>query len=216
MIQGLIFDLDGVIVDTARYHYLAWKKLADELDFHFSESQNEALKGVSRMHALEILLQIGGVQASEEKKLDWAERKNVWYRQYLKTLTPNDILPGVLEFLREAKERRYKTALGSASKNARTILDQLEIIDYFDFIADGTMTQKAKPDPEVFLLAAEGILCPPKDCLVFEDALAGVQAARNAGMKVVGICNPSVLEKADMIFPGFKNLHLADLEALCQ
>lgn len=216
MIRAFIFDLDGVIVDTARYHYLAWKRLANELEFHFNESQNELLKGVSRRDALEILLEIGDIQETEMQKLEWTHKKNQWYLHYLESLTSKDILPGVLNFLLEAKSSHYKTALGSSSKNARTILDKLSIIDYFDFIADGTMTTKTKPDPEVFLMAAEGLQCKAVECLVFEDAQAGIQAAHRAGMKVVGIGSPRVLNQADMIIPNFRNLHIHHLKKLCQ
>ncbi|RQD70304.1 MAG: beta-phosphoglucomutase [Tindallia sp. MSAO_Bac2] len=214
MFCGFIFDLDGVIVDTVTYHYYAWKKLAHQLGFYLSPEINESLKGVSRMEALEILLKDGKIHATEADKKAWASKKNEWYLEYLKDLGPKDVLPGVLDFFEEIKFSQYKIALGSASKNAKTILEKLDMLNYFDFITDGTMTQKAKPDPEVFLLAAQGMGCPPSECLVFEDAIAGIIAAKKAGMKVVGIGDAKVLEKADLVFPDFENISMSSIEPL--
>ncbi|SDY22960.1 beta-phosphoglucomutase [Tindallia californiensis] len=213
MIKGLIFDLDGVIVDTAKYHYFAWKKLAEELNFDFDENQNEALKGVSRMQALELLLNFGSIQANQEEKTLWANRKNRYYQQCLSNLSQNDLLPGVLNFLIKAKERKYKIALASSSKNAKTILYHLNLENYFDYIADGNMVQESKPDPEIFLLASDGIQCSPNSCLVFEDALSGIQAAKSAGMLVIGVGKSTVLTTADLVISGFNNFKLNEAEA---
>jgi len=184
-----IFDLDGVIVDTAKYHYLAWKELADKLGFEFTHEHNERLKGVSRMQSLEILLEIGGMSDSfsQAEKEFMASEKNHRYVEYIGELHQDEILPGSRELLNELRRHGIKVALGSASKNAPQILQRLGIADLFDIIADGNNTKKAKPDPEVFLLAANALGINPKDCIVFEDAQAGIEAAIAAGMSVVGV-----------------------------
>jgi beta-phosphoglucomutase len=207
-IKALIFDLDGVIVDTAKYHYLAWKRLADELGFTFTIEDNERLKGVSRVRSLEILLEIGGLNFEEKVKSELATKKNVWYVEYILKMTPDEILPGVISFLEQAKEKGLKTAIGSASKNAKTILDRIDLLKYFDVIIDGNKVSKAKPDPEVFLLASEFFNVNPKECIVFEDAEAGVEAALNGKMHVVGIGSEKNLGKADLVIPGFQNASL--------
>lgn len=205
-ISACIFDLDGVVVDTAKYHYQAWKRLGKELNFDFTEDDNERLKGVSRMDSLNILLEIGNINLSEEDKLAYADKKNIWYKEFVMQMTPDEILPGVLDFFNDLREKGYKIALGSASKNAVAILEKLEIIDWFDVIIDGTKTQKAKPDPQVFLLGAEGLGVDPANCVVFEDAEAGVEAALNAGMYCVGIGSPKNLGKAHKVMPGLLNM----------
>jgi len=210
-LQLAIFDLDGVIVDTAKYHYLAWKRLAEELGFHFSEKDNERLKGVSRMRSLEILLEVGGLEKSEEEKALLADKKNTWYVEYILNMDKTEILPGVLAFLRELKEHNVKIALGSASKNARTILDRLEITPFFDVIVDGNLVSKAKPDPEVFVLGAKVLDIPPQTCVVFEDAQAGIEAALQAGMKVIGVGDANLLRHAHHVIPGFASFDLEQL-----
>ena len=175
--KACIFDLDGVIVDTAKYHYLAWKDLADKLGFNFTIEHNERLKGVSRMDSLEILLEIGDISLTAEEKERYAHEKNELYRSYILKMERDEILPGILPFLDELKANDIKIALGSASKNAGTILEKVGITQYFDAIVDGTKVSKAKPDPQVFLLGAELLNVEPKDCIVFEDAEAGVEAA---------------------------------------
>jgi beta-phosphoglucomutase len=205
-IKAGIFDLDGVIVDTARYHYLAWRRLAHELDFDFSSEHNEKLKGVSRMKSLEILLEVGGVKISDQEKQEAAQRKNAWYVDYIATLTPDEILPGAKEFLIEMREQGVKIALGSASKNAGLILQRLQLNSLFDAVIDGNKVTKAKPDPEIFLKAADELNVPPSECVVFEDAQAGVKAAKNGGMFCVGVGDPDILIQADIIIPGFKGL----------
>ena len=210
-ISACIFDLDGVVVDTAKYHYIAWKSLANELGFDFTEADNERLKGVSRMTSLEILLGIGKVELDEATKLKLAEKKNKNYLEYILKMTPDEILPGVKEFMNELRSKGVKIALGSASKNAMTILNQLELTNYFDAIVDGTHVSNAKPDPEVFLKGAQLLNVDPLDCVVFEDAEAGVEAAINGKMKCVGIGSPEVLGKANIVVPGFVGFSMAQL-----
>jgi beta-phosphoglucomutase len=187
--KAAIFDLDGVIVDTAKYHYLAWKKLAAGLGFEFTEKQNERLKGVSRIRSLEILLEVGGITVGEEEKLAMAAKKNEWYVEYIKKMDQSEILPGAKECLTHLRENGVKVALGSASKNATLILHNLKVIDLFDVVIDGNKVSKTKPDPEVFLLGAKELGVCPGECVVFEDAEAGIEAAKAASMYAVGIGN---------------------------
>lgn len=210
-ISACIFDLDGVVVDTAKYHYIAWKSLANELGFDFTEEDNERLKGVSRMTSLDILLEIGGVELDEKTKLELADKKNKNYVEFILKMTPDEILPGVKDFFNELKSQGIKIALGSASKNAMTILNQLELTDYFDAVVDGTHVSNAKPDPEVFLKGAELLGVSPSECVVFEDAEAGVEAAINGNMKCVGIGSPDVLGKANIVVPGFVGFSMTQL-----
>ena len=186
-IKGAIFDLDGVLVDTAKYHYLAWKKLANKLGFDFSEKDNEKLKGVSRTRSLEILLDIGKIQADEAQKSKWAEEKNECYVEYLKKLDSTALLEGTTDYLNTLHAEGIKISLGSASKNAPLILSQLNINNYFDAVIDGNSISKAKPDPEVFLQGAKALGLKPSECAVFEDSLAGIQAAKKGGMIAVGV-----------------------------
>lgn len=195
--KGAIFDLDGVIVDTAKYHYKAWKRLADQLGFSFTEHDNERLKGVSRMRSLEILLEIGGVDAKLEEKEIMAETKNQWYVESLDTIDQSELLPGALDYLNLLKDKGLRIALGSASKNAPLILGKLQITHLFDAVIDGTCVKNAKPDPEVFVKAAEAIGLPPDQCMVFEDSQAGVDAAKIAGFGIVAIGKETVLKGAD-------------------
>ncbi|MGC9772854.1 beta-phosphoglucomutase [Fervidobacterium islandicum] len=202
--KACIFDLDGVIVDTAKYHYLAWKRLAKELGFEFTEKDNERLKGVSRMASLEILLSVGGIQIDDASvKEQLADKKNTWYVEYISQMTKDEILPGVEDFLKMLKENGIKIAIGSASKNTMTILNRIGIKDMFDAIIDGTKITKAKPDPEVFLKAAQELNVRPEECCVFEDAVAGIEAAKAAGMKVIGVGDPSILKGADKVIQSF-------------
>jgi beta-phosphoglucomutase len=204
--KGALFDLDGVIVDTAKYHYIAWNRLAQELGFTFTEEDNERLKGVSRVQSLDILLEIGNLSMSDEKKLSLADLKNNWYVDYIKQMDQSEILPGAKEYLIQLRNSGVKIALGSASKNAMMILDNLKITELFDAIVDGNSTSKAKPDPEVFLLGAEKIDLLPAECIVFEDAAAGVEAGKHAGMRVVGIGKADILHQADFIIAGLHEL----------
>lgn len=204
--QAAIFDLDGVIVDTAKYHYLAWKRLANENGFDFTEQDNERLKGVSRTRSLEILLEIGGLEASDAARAQMAEQKNAWYVDSIRKLDASEILPGAAEYLRWLKECGVKTALGSASKNAHLILSRLGIADLFDVVIDGTMVSASKPDPEVFILAATRLGVDREVCVVFEDAEAGIEAAKRAGMCVVGIGKPEQLKQADVVIGGLHHM----------
>ena len=204
--QAAIFDLDGVIVDTAKYHYLSWKRLADSLGFDFTETDNERLKGVSRIRSLEILLEIGHLNLDEETKTQMAALKNDWYVDYIRRLDASEILPGAAEYLERIRTRGVKTAIGSASKNTPLILERLGIAMLFDVVVDGNKARKAKPDPEVFLLAAEELGIQPIHCVVFEDAEAGIEAALRAGMGAVGIGNPIRLKAADVIIGGLWQL----------
>lgn len=198
-IKGAIFDLDGVLVDTARFHYLAWKEIADELGIEFTEIQNERLKGVSRMASLEILLEIGHIELSKQEKEKLAEKKNTRYVQMLQKLTPSDTLPGVRQLLETLRGNGVRIALGSASKNAHFILEQLEIKSLFDVVVDGNAVSKAKPDPEVFLLGAQGMCLRPEECVVFEDSVAGIEAGNTCGMYTVGVGSPEILGEADQV-----------------
>ncbi len=210
-VKACIFDLDGVIVDTARFHYIAWKALAKELGFDFTEEDNEQLKGVSRMTSLEILLKIGEKSLSEEEKVRYAEEKNSLYLRYVEQMTPADVLPGVLTFLEELKEKGMGIALGSASKNAPLILERVGLTSLFDAVVDGTMVSEAKPDPQVFQTAARLLGLSPENCIVFEDARAGIEAAHRAGMKAVGIGNRKQLPEAEIVIPGFSGITLGEL-----
>jgi len=195
MIQAVIFDLDGVIVSTDEYHFQAWQRLAHEEEIPFTEKDNEQLKGVSRMESLEIILKQSQKSYTAEAKVDMAERKNSYYRDLLKNLSPSHILPGVLHFLKSLERQGIRVAIGSSSKNAVPILHKLGLIQSFEAVADGTNIKKSKPDPEVFLLAASLLSIPPTNCLVVEDAEAGVDAGLAAGMKVLAVGSASSLEK---------------------
>lgn len=197
---GVIFDLDGVIVDTAKYHFLAWKDLADELGFEFTETHNESLKGVSRVQSLEILLGIGNIEISEEKKQEYLLSKNEQYLEYIYKMGPDEILPGASELLDTLDELGINYVLGSASKNAPLILKQVNLFHRFSGIVDGNSVSKAKPDPEVFLIGAQKLNMQPKHCVVFEDAIAGVEAANAANMTSVGIGDKQTLNKAHFNF----------------
>ncbi len=199
-LKAILFDLDGVIVDTAKYHYLAWKKLADREGIYFDEKINERLKGVSRMASLEIILERSSRVYSEEEKHKMTEVKNGWYREMIGQLTPNEILPGVIEFLDSLKESGIKSAVCSASKSAAFIIEKLGISQYFDTIVGGQDVTKSKPDPEVFLIAAERLNVLPCECVVFEDAYAGLEGAKRAGMKALGLGDPEVLTNADVVY----------------
>lgn len=213
-LKGCIFDLDGVIVDTAKYHFLAWQRLAAEMGFTFTVHDNEALKGVSRMASLEILLGIGGMTKTEEQKTELATRKNNWYIEYISHMSPEEILPGSREMVIRLREAGIKTAIGSASKNAAMIIDSIGMRSLFDVIVDGTMIHSAKPDPEVFVRGAAEMGLDPATCIVFEDARAGVEAALAAGMRCVGVGNPVTLAGANLVVPDLKNITVEQLRNL--
>ncbi len=189
MLKCIIFDLDGVIVSTDELHYQAWKRLCDDLDIKFDRKTNDLLRGVSRTDSLKIIFREAGHTVPEELLEPLCDRKNNYYRKLLNSLTPDDILPSVNELLDYLDSVGIKKAIGSSSKNTRTILERIGLIDRFDAIADGNMISKSKPDPEVFLKAAGLVDEKPYNCAVIEDALAGVQAANNAGMMSIGIGN---------------------------
>jgi beta-phosphoglucomutase len=213
-IKACIFDLDGVIVDTAVYHYKAWKRLANELGFDLTEQQNEKLKGVSRVRSLQLILQWGGITKTPAEQEELAARKNEWYVEMINRMTPDEILPGAKEFLIACRQGGLKTALGSASKNSGTILDKVGIAHLFDAVIDGNKVSKPKPDPEVFLKGAEELGTLPANCVVFEDAIAGVEAAKNGGMKAVGVGSPDVLYEADLVVSGLNEMSLEKLYSL--
>jgi beta-phosphoglucomutase len=212
MIKACIFDLDGVIVDTAHYHFVAWQRLARELGITFTEKENERLKGVSRMRSLEIILEIGGIELSEEEKEKLALRKNGWFVEYINAIKPEEVFSGVPELLQSIRSKGIKVGLASSSKNADTVLRLLGIGNMFDAIVDGTMIVNTKPDPEIFLLAASKLGVVPSDCVVFEDAEAGVEAAIAAGMKCVGVGLPGQLSTANEVVRNTADFQLADLE----
>lgn len=187
MIRGFLFDLDGVLVDTAQYHFLAWQRMAAELGIHFGEAENEQLKGVSRAESLNRILAWGGKSLSDAEKQHWMTLKNDWYLELVRGMPADDYLPGAHEFLRASRAAGIKVALGSASKNAPLILERLGWIPLFDAMVDGNVVTASKPDPEVFLEGARRLGLMPEECVVFEDSEAGVEAARRGGMKVVGI-----------------------------
>ncbi len=199
MIKAAIFDLDGVIVDTAKYHYLAWKRLARQLGFDLTEEDNEQLKGISRIHSMEIVARIGGLSLPEAELRRLANLKNEWFIEYIEQMRPDEVFPGVVELVKDLRARGIRIGLASSSKNAPAVLGILQITELFDVVVDGTMIIHSKPDPEIFLLAAERLGLPPEVCLVFEDAEAGVEAALRAGMRCVGIGSEVQLGKADMV-----------------
>ena len=201
--KAFIFDLDGVIVDTAKYHFLAWQKLAQELGIEFTPEHNEELKGVSRVRSLDIILEIGNVTASQEDKNKWLIQKNEEYLSYLVDMDESEILPGVLQVLEFLKNNKQLIALGSASKNARPILEKTKTIHFFDAIVDGNDVANAKPDPEVFLQAARLLNVENQNAIVFEDSVAGIQAANTAKMKSIGIGEEHILHEAKYIFKDF-------------
>jgi beta-phosphoglucomutase len=213
-IKACIFDLDGVIVDTAIYHYKAWKRLANSLGFDFTEHQNEQLKGVSRVRSLELILGWGGITKTAAEQEALATQKNAWYVDMISHMKPDEILPGAKEFVQSCRDAGIKTALGSASKNSMMILEKINMVTLFDAVIDGNKVSKAKPDPEVFLKGAEAVGVSPAECVVFEDAIAGVEAALAGGMKAVGIGSPDVLGAADLVIKGLNEMSLERLKEL--
>lgn len=204
--RGYIFDLDGVIVDTAKYHFLAWKKLANSIGIDFSQEQNEQLKGVSRVRSLEKILAWGNKTISAAHFTRLMTSKNDDYLLHVHEMSESEILPDVIKILNFLGNESQPVALGSASKNARLILNKVNLIDKFEAIVDGTNVSKAKPDPEVFLIAAKQLEMPPEDCIVFEDSVAGVQAANSANMISIGIGDAKILHEADYIFRDFTEI----------
>lgn len=204
--KAIIFDLDGVIVDTAKYHFLAWKKIANDLGFDFTEAQNELLKGVSRVQSLEFLLEIGNIKLSQEEKDKLLHSKNEHYLSLIAKMDETEMLKGIPVLLEKLHQAKIPFALGSASKNARLILDSLHLTNKFVAIVDGNEVTKAKPDPEVFLLAAQKMGYDPKNCIVVEDSQAGIQAANSVGMISVGIGDEKVLYESKYLLNGTEQL----------
>ena len=213
MTNAFLFDLDGVLVDTAVFHYQAWRRMANSLGFDFTHEFNETLKGISRMDSLDRILTLGGVTLSDEKKLELAAQKNEWYLELVNQMTPDDMLPGALAFLEQTKRAGLKIALGSVSKNAPLILERVGITHFFDAIIDGSKITHSKPDPEVFLKGAAELNVQPAECIVFEDAIAGIEAARRGGMFALGIGSPDVLTEADLVVPNLQHLTIVELLA---
>ena len=212
--KAIIFDLDGVIVDTAKYHYLAWRKIANDLGFDFSEKENENLKGVSRIKSLEYLLQKGNIKLSQKEKDKLLFVKNEHYLSLISNMDESEMLSGIAELIKDLHKENIPFALGSASKNARRILDAIQLSNLFSAIVDGTDVSNAKPDPEVFLIAAKKLCFAPKNCIVIEDSKAGIEAANNVDMISVGIGSDEVLEDADYILNDTSELTLGFLKNL--
>lgn len=205
-VKAVIFDLDGVIVDTARFHFKAWQRLAESLGIPFGREDNEQLKGVSRAESLERILAMGDKQLEAEEKKRLMDRKNDWYRESVGRMDADDILDGVMAFLDRLKEMEIPMAIGSSSKNTPLILDRIGLADFFDAVVDGNSISRGKPDPEVFLKGARALNVAPAHCLVFEDAAAGIEAARNAGMFCVGVGEESVLGAADLVIESMEEI----------
>ncbi|RZK41076.1 MAG: beta-phosphoglucomutase [Pedobacter sp.] len=213
-IKACLFDLDGVLVDTAKYHFKAWRKLANNLGFDFTEEQNEQLKGISRIESLNRILAWGNVEKTEAEKQELATQKNDWYVKMISTMTPAEVLPGTVSLLTAIKNAGYKIALGSASKNSALILERTLLSHFFDEIVDGNLVAKSKPDPEVFLKGASLLGFEPNECIVFEDAVAGIEAAQRGGMKTIGIGSTAILHEADLVVSGLDQLTIEELERL--
>ena len=206
MIKACIFDLDGVITDTAEFHFIAWRKLANSLGFDFDKKFNETLKGVSRIDSLNMILKLGGVEKTDAEIQELATIKNDWYVELLKGMTQDDALPGVRDLLIDLKAKGYRIGLGSASKNAVPVLKYLNMMDFFEVIIDGTKTTKGKPDPQVFQMGAEQLGVKPEETVVFEDAVSGVQAALNGGFTAVGCGSPENLGHAHHVVAGLNEV----------
>ena len=209
-----LFDLDGVIVDTAKFHFLAWKKIAKNIGYELTHEDNEQLKGVSRQDSLNIILDLANVSIDLEVFNHYLLQKNNDYLLLIQSLSPNDILPGISEALIFLKERRIKIGLGSASKNAKIILQKLQLMDYFEVIIDGNIVIKGKPDPEVFLKGCSALNVPKDRCIVFEDAFAGILAAKEAGMTAVALGDKKFFSNADFCFSDFTQLNIKVLSNL--
>lgn len=209
-----LFDLDGVIVDTAKYHFLAWKKIAKNIGYDLTHKDNEQLKGISRQDSLNIILDLANVTINLEVFNHYLIQKNNDYLILIQSISPNDILPGILEALTFLKERGIKIGLGSASKNAKIILQKLQLMDYFEVIIDGNMVIKGKPDPEVFLKGSTALNVPNDRCIVFEDAFAGIIAAKKAGMTAIALGDKKFFSNADFCFSNFTQLNIKVLSNL--
>lgn len=212
-LRACIFDMDGVIVDTAKHHFVAWQRLAEELGIPFSKEDNEALKGLSRVDSLEVILAKGNLVLDSQTKLQLMDKKNAHYLELIATMGPEELLPGVADFIADVQQSGVRIALGSSSKNAPQILDLIGLKPAFDAVIDGNHITLSKPDPEVFLMGAQAMDLNPSECLVFEDATAGIEAARAGGFPVVGIGEPAALSEADVVLPGFEGQTWASISA---
>lgn len=205
---AFIFDLDGVITDTADFHFRAWKTLANRLDIAFDQRDNERLKGVDRMASLEMILNMAGRDYSLKEKERLCVRKNADYQTLISEMSPKDVFPGVLEILARLRKKNIRLGLASASKNAGYVLDRLGLTNKFDYVADSNLIRNNKPDPEIFLAVACALNIPPAECVGIEDAVAGITAIKSAGMFAVGIGDANILTQADIIFPDIAHLNL--------
>lgn len=212
MIRAFLFDLDGVLTDTSEFHYLGWKRLADELGLSFDRQKNEALRGVSRRESL--LLLLNGRPATEEEMNEWMERKNRYYIEYVSRMTPENLLPGALELLKELHQAGYKVAIVSSSKNTPLVLERLQIGEWLDAVVDGNAAARSKPAPDLFLLAAERLGVSPEECLVVEDAEAGIAAGKAAGMRTLGLGPSERVGSADYQLPDLEGVTLGRLREL--
>lgn len=210
-VKAVIFDLDGVLTDTAHYHFQAWQALAQQLDIDFTEQDNEQLKGVDRLGSLRWILQKARRQVSSEQESQLMQQKNQHYLALIAHMSPADLFAGVLPLFAELRQNGIKIGLASASKNAAMVVERLGIASQFDYIADANNVQNSKPDPEVFLLAAKGLGVMPEHCIGVEDAVAGIEAINRAGMRAIGIGEPKILSQADRVYPKLQNLTLSDL-----
>jgi beta-phosphoglucomutase len=208
--KAVIFDLDGVITDTAHYHYLAWKRLAESEGVAFDEEFNEQLKGIDRMGSLDLILAGSAHDYSQEEKLALADAKNLHYQQLISTMSANDLLPGAMAALDAVRAAGLKTGLASVSKNAFSVLERLGIRDRFDDVVDAALLANGKPHPEIFLTAARHLGVAPAECLGVEDAVAGVTSIKAAGMFALGVGSPQVLTEADIVIPGLDHFRLGD------
>ncbi|HTP13395.1 MAG TPA: beta-phosphoglucomutase [Bacteroidota bacterium] len=214
MTKAVLFDLDGVLVSTDEYHYRSWVKIAEEEGFAFFDHKfNDKFRGVARLECVEILTKASGREYSKEQKLDIAERKNKYFAESLSQVTPRELLPGSLKTLKDLRTRGIKIAVASNSRNAQTIVDQTKIGEYLDTIVDGYQIENSKPDPEGFLLAAKKLGVAPAECLVIEDAVTGIEAAKRAGMKSLGIGEKGRIPNADVVVP---NLGVISVDRLLE
>lgn len=216
MLKAVVFDLDGVITDSAEYHYEAWSIIAKELGISFDKDYNEKLKGVSRMESLNLILDNGPgrYSMSEDKKNEIATKKNDIYKKLIKKITPGDLLPGILPCLKALREKGIKVALASVSKNAPFIIDRLGVKDYFDHIADAAKIERSKPFPDIFLDCISGLSVDPSESIGVEDAEAGIAAIKAAGMKAVGVGSPEQMHEADVILGSTSELSMEVFEKL--
>jgi beta-phosphoglucomutase len=212
-LKGCLFDMDGVIVDSAVHHFVAWKRLADELSIPFTEEDNHALKGLSRVDSLEQILRMGHLQLDEKTKLRLMAQKNAWYLDLIKGMRAKDILPGARELIEELVADGIKVGLGSSSRNAQLILDNVGLTPLFDTVVDGNHITLSKPDPEVFLKGAQALGLDPSEVVVFEDAESGVKAAKSGGFFAVGVGSEEQLGQADVVVPSMKEVTLQDLKS---